>query len=230
MDTEAPLLRLLSWLSPSFPVGAFAYSHGIEAALDTGLVADAAGLGDWIDGIVRFGSGRVDAALLRAAWEGLAGPAPDRLAWAAEWGAAQRGTAETALESSAQGQAFLDTVVAVWPDDALGAWAADLAAQDLRPAYAVAVGAAAARAGVGLRPAVAAYLHALAANLVSAGLRLVPLGQTDGQRLIARLEPVVLGAADAALARDPEDLGAAALMVEWTSIAHETQYTRLFRS
>jgi urease accessory protein len=109
-------------------------------------------------------------------------------------------------------------------------WAADLARDGVEPAYAVAVGVVAARSGVPLRPTAAAYLHALAANLVSAAVRLVPLGQTDGQRALAALEPAILAATEAAPDRPLAAVGSAIPVVEWASMRHETQYTRLFRS
>jgi urease accessory protein len=143
---------------------------------------------------------------------------------------AHRGTAELALESRGQGEAFLATCRAAWGHPVLDAWAAALEADGRKPAYAVAVGVAASLARVPLAASLTAYLHAFAANLVSAGLRLIPLGQTDGQRCLAALEPVVREAVAAALDRDPDDFGACALAVDLLSIAHETQYTRLFRS
>lgn len=228
---EGPLLlRLMSWLSPAFPVGGYTYSHGIEYAVEEGLVRDAASLAQWIEGILGFGGGRIDADLFRDAWAAADGGDDAVLAGVAARADALRGSAETALESRSQGQAFLDTVKAVWPDPWLDAWAAALAGAGIRPAHAVAVAAAAARLGVPLREALAAYLQAFAANLVSAGVRLIPLGQTDGQRTVARLEAAVIAAADAALRRDREDWGGAAVMADLASMKHETQYTRLFRS
>ena len=224
------LLRLLTWLSPAFPVGGYTYSHGLEFAVEAGLLRDATGLVAWLSTILEHGAGRVDATLLVAAWRAAADGDAAALATVAEWAAALRGTAETALESAAQGRAFLDTVRKVWPDPWLEAWAADLAADDREPAYGVAVGVVAARAGVPLAPTVAAYLQALAAGLVSAAVRLVPLGQTDGQRALAALEPVILAAAEAALGRPLAAIGSATPMVEWCSMRHETQHTRLFRS
>jgi urease accessory protein len=141
-----------------------------------------------------------------------------------------RGTPELGLEARAQGEAFLATCRAAWPDLVLDAFAARLRSADRAPAYAVAVAVAAARAAIPLEATLTAFLHATAANLVSAGVRLIPLGQTDGQRATAALEPVVHRAAEAARARDPRDFGAAAFRVDLLSIAHETQYTRLFRS
>jgi urease accessory protein len=143
---------------------------------------------------------------------------------------AHRGTAETALESRAQGEAFLATCRAAWPHPVLDAWSEALVAEQRPPAYAVAVGVAAACAGVPLAAALTAYLHGVAANLVSAGLRLIPLGQTDGQRALQALEPVVADCVAAALTRPENDFGGCAFAAELASIDHETQYTRLFRS
>ena len=230
MIDGAILLRLTTWLSPSFPIGGYTYSHGIEYAVEAGLIKDAGSLAEWIEGLLAFGAGRLDADLFRAAWSAVDADDGPALADVVEWADALRGSAEMALESRSQGQAFLDTVRVVWPDPWLDVWAAELAEHGIRPAHAVAVAAAAGRLGAPLREALAVYLHAFAANLVSAGVRLIPLGQTDGQRVIARLEAVVIEAASAALSRPWEDLGGAAVMADWTSMKHETQYTRLFRS
>ncbi len=224
------LYRLMSWLAPGFPVGAYTFSHGIEFAVEEGLVSDAESLAEWIEGIIRFGGGRLDADLLRAAWQAVEEKDDGLLAWAVERADAQRATMETALESRAQGGAFMDTVVAAWPGLGMERFRGLLDEMKRPPAYAVVVGVAAAGAGVPLAAAVSAYLHAVAANLVSAAVRLVPLGQTDGQKVMAALQAVVAGAVGATLERPPEDLGGAAPMVEWTSLKHESQYTRLFRS
>jgi urease accessory protein len=271
--TDSGLYRLLAWLSPSFPVGAFSYSHGIEAAVEAGRVHDRASLEGWVAAILRHGTGRIDAELFRDAWRALAllplrereGPAqregegfsraaPARspshcsamgpsfsrkgrgsvdlapIMLIAARAEAYRGTAETALESRAQGEAFLATCRAAWPHPVLDAWSEALVAEQLPPAYAVAVGVAAACAGVPLAAALTAYLHGVAANLVSAGLRLIPLGQTDGQRALQALEPVVADCVAAALTRPENDFGGCAFAAELASIDHETQYTRLFRS
>jgi urease accessory protein len=230
MPEPAALYRLLAWLSPSFPVGAFSYSHGVEAAVEAGRVRDAATLAGWIGAIVRHGAGRIDADLFREAHRAAAADDVAALVDAAVRADIHRGTAETALESRAQGAAFLATCRAAWPDRFLDEWAAALAASERPPAYAVAVAAAAARAGVALPAALTAFLHAVAANLVSAGVRLIPLGQTDGQRVLRALEPAVHDSVAACLARDPCDFGGCAFAVDLSSIEHETQYTRLFRS
>lgn len=225
--TPIALLRLMAWLSPSFPVGAFSYSHGLEYAVEAGLVHDLATTTDWLTHLILHGSGRVDADLFLAAHRAGSAAELDRVVELAQ---ARRGTQELALESAAQGSAFLIAMAGAWPDPYWDQWRARLKEMECTPAHAVAVAVAASRAGIAEAPALAAFLHAFAANLVSAAVRLVPLGQTDGQRAMAALEAVVLAAMEAALVRRPEDWGAAVPMLDWCSMTHETQYTRLFRS
>jgi urease accessory protein len=224
------LLRLLAWLSPSFPTGAFSYSHGLEWAVEAGLVRDRDTLVAWVRSLLEHGAARVDAALFAAAHRAVEGGDAAAFDRAAERAAVTRGTRELALESAAQGAAFLATVRAAWPDPGVEAWSARIAEAGREPAHCVAVALAAACAGIPLAPALAGFLHAFVANLVSAGVRLVPLGQTDGQRALAALEGAALDAARAATRLPPEDLGARAPVADWTSLRHETQYTRLFRS
>jgi urease accessory protein len=228
--TEPGLFRLMAWLSPGFPVGGYTYSHGLEFAVEADLVSDAPTLTDWVASVITHGAGRLDGQLFAIAWQAVTDGDDNRLAWAVERADAMRGTSEMALESVAQGEAFFKTVREAWPDPRLERWADELAVLDRRPPYAVAVAVAAGAYGIPLRPALTAYLHAFAANLVSAGLRLLPIGQTAGQRALAKLAAIVEAAVEAAIVRDVEDLGAATAVVDWASMRHETQYTRLFRS
>ena len=226
MGTEgAALYRLLTWLSPAYPVGAYTYSHGLETAVEDGAVRDRVTLVEYIRSVLLAGAGRVDGALLVAAWRAAGDDAA--LDGVAELAAAWRGSAELALESMAQGTAFTGVTQSAWPEARFAAFAAR---HPRRLAHPVAFGAAAAFHGLPLRPSLAGWLAAFAANLVSAGVRLVPLGQTDGQIATATLHPVVETAADAALAADLDMLGTAAPMLDLFSMRHETQYTRLFRS
>ncbi len=224
------LLRLMTWLSPSFPVGAFSYSHGLEYAVDQGLVHDAGTLTVWIQSILQHGNGRADAIFLRIAYEAIAINARGDLTWVIERAAVMRGTAETSLETVQQGRAFMDAVGAVWPHPKLKRVVALAEELDRPVTYPVAVAAASASADIPLRPCLAAFLHAMAASFVSAGVRLIPLGQTDGLRVIAALEQDIMRAVDDAMAAQRQDLGTATPMVDWASMCHETQYTRLFRS
>lgn len=220
------LLRLLTWASPAFPTGAFSYSHGIEFAVEEGLVKNAAQLQDWVGWIVRHGALHADAVLLAHAYRAAEAGRHSELDEIAALAAAMRGTAETALESMQQGAAFFDTAQAVWPAKRMAAF---LKRNGAKPALPVAVALTCADV-IPLPETLGAYVHAGAANLVSAGVRLIPLGQTDGQRSIAALEAPVAGAVERALATSLDDLATAAPMVDWTSMRHETQYTRLFRS
>jgi urease accessory protein len=225
--TEAAVLyRLLAWLSPSYPVGAYSYSHGLEWAVEAGLVRDRAGLVAWLATLIRHGGGWLDAVLL--AHGHAAVTARDDTAWCElrRLTHARVGTAELALETRAQGEAFAAASLASWPgaDGRLER----LLAGEPPPTYPLAV--ACACHGVPLALALPAYLQAFAANLVSAAVRLVPLGQTDGQRAVAALEPVVAEVASLAPACPLDELGTSTLMVEIGSMRHETQHTRLFRS
>jgi urease accessory protein len=214
MATITELLKLQTWLSPAFPVGAFSYSHGLEWAVETALVTDRATLVDWIEGLLAHGTGRIDAMLFAAAWRAQ-GAALDEVAALA---AAFRGTRELALETAQQGEAFAKSVGTGW------------GAPPPAAAYPVAVGAASRAHGLALETALPLFVQAFAANLVSAGVRLVPLGQSDGLRALAALEAAVREAAQDAMTAPLDDLGAAAPMLDWCSMRHETQYTRLFRS
>jgi urease accessory protein len=227
MTTEAALYRLMTWLTPSYPLGAFSYSHGLEYAIEAGLVRDGDGLIEWIATVLEAGAGLSDGALLAAAWSAARARDEVALDELTALAAAWRGTAETALESAAQGAAFLATTRGAWPHPLL-----DVLALRHRGALAlaVAVGAAGAVHDVPLPALLVAYLHAFAANLVSAGVRLIPLGQSQGQRVIAALEPVIASVARLIQTTPFDEIGTAAPLVDWCSMRHETQYTRLFRS
>lgn len=228
MTTEAALYRLLAWLSPAYPVGAYTYSHGLEWAVEAGLLRDRAGLVAWLSTVLRSGGGWQDAVLLTHAYHAVSDG--DEVAWRELRAMAQAWapTAELALETRAQGEAFATASLACWPDPA--GRLAGLLDDGPGLTYPLAVGAVAAAHGVPLTLALPAYLQAFAANLVSAALRAVPLGQTDGQKALAALEPVVAEVAASAADCPLDELGTATLMVDLCSMRHETQYTRLFRS
>lgn len=223
-----PLYRLLAWLSPAYPVGAFSYSHGVETAVEEGLVRDRVSLVAWLDSVLRHGTGTVDGALFAAGWRAASAgdwPAFDAVA---ERAAAWRGTAEMALESRQQGGSFLSITRTAWPHAALDEAHRRLGGELALP---VAVALAASVHGIALEQALAGYLHAFTANLISAALRAVPLGQTDGQIALAALEAAVHDATRTAIAVESlDEVGTATPLLDWCSLRHETQYTRLFRS
>lgn len=215
--TEAQY-RLMTWMSPAYPVGAFSYSHGIEFAVEAGLTTDRATLCDWIEDCLRHGAGRSDAIIAAHAWRAEDGATRAELA---ELAAALQPSRERLLESEAQGAAFQLVTDAVWPAEGM----------DAKPLpYPVAVGAAARAHDVPLGDMLQAYLWAFAANLVSAGVRLVPLGQTDGQRIQAALMPIILDVAQDAATASLGDIGGCAFRVDIAAMRHETQHVRLFRS
>jgi urease accessory protein len=228
--SDGQLYRLLTWFSPGFPIGAFSYSHGLETAAASGAVHDRETLQRWIAAILAKGAGRMDADTLRDAHRAASEQNLEALATANRRGLAFRATSEMTLETTAQGGAFIATCRAVWPDPVLERWAAMLDAAGEGVCHAAAVGAATALADVPLGFAMTAYLQAMAANLVSAGLRLGIVGQTDGQRIVATLEHVIGTAVASAMTRDHDAFGGAAFAVDLASMAHETQYSRLFRS
>jgi urease accessory protein len=235
-ESDAPvqpgLLELLAWFSPAMPTGAFSYSHGLEWAVEAALVQDAPGLHGYVEAVLRHGSGRVDALFLGAAYRASSagefeGSSLEEVIACA---AAMRGTRELALESAAQGRALLITLQRAWPAPELDRLDALCRRLEVEPRHACVAGVAAAAHRVPLRAATLAFLHAFAANLISAGIRLIPLGQTDGQRLIAGIAPAIREVADEALSGSLDELGTATPLVDWCSMRHETQYTRLFRS
>lgn len=226
----AALYRLLAWLSPSFPTGAFSYSHGLEAAAASGAVQDRATLETWIAAIVARGSGRMDADILRDAYRAALAGDDSAIDAANRRGHAYRATAELALEASQQGEAFLNAWQGAWVGAPEGEEGVENGAHRGDGVSLPAVFGATAATGIALEDALLGYLQAFAGNLVSAGLRLGIIGQTDGQRILAALQPVVTAAAEAALARDPTDFGGATFALDLASMAHETQYSRLFRS
>src|SRR5436305_7721678 len=227
MTDEAALYRLMAWLSPAYPVGAFSYSSGIEWSVESGDITDAASFGHWLGVIIESGSAFCDAALFAHAHRAAAASDTHALRAVAELAAAFAPSKERHLETTAQGRAFIEATRAVWPcvalDRLVETWQGPLA-------YPVAVGVAAAGHDIPVEPALSAYLHAVTANLISAGVRLIPLGQTEGQRLLAALEPVVAATVARALATPLDQIGGASFRADIASMRHETQYTRLFRS
>ena len=226
-DQASALYRLMAWLSPAYPVGAFSYSSGIEWAVESGDIKDAETLRRWLEVILQQGGGFCDAVFFVHTHLAVARDDDKAVRAVAELAAAFAPSKERHLETTAQGRAFIEATGAAWPCAALDRLAA---IWDGAIAYPVAVAVAAAGHGIAVDAALNAYLHAVTANLISAGVRLIPLGQTDGQRLLAAFEPVVAATAVRALATPLDQAGGAAFRADIASMRHETQYTRLFRS
>lgn len=214
------LLRLMAWLSPSFPVGGFSYSHGLERAVHGGLITDRKDLAGWLETLVEVGSGWNDAVLFAESWRrGRDGGDLDEVAALAE---ALAGSRERHMETMLQGAAFLQAASA-WSSQALQRLPADCP-------YCVAVGAVAGSGGIDLSQALSAFLQAFFSNLLQAAIRLGVVGQVDAVALLAGFEPLALATASRAAASSLDDLGGAAFMSDIAAMGHETQYSRLFRS
>jgi urease accessory protein len=211
--TETGLLTLVQWLSPAFPVGSFAYSHGLEWAIAAGEVVSADAARDWIATILAEGAGRTDAILLAAALD--PGSDPVALGALAEALAASR---ERWIETMEQGRALALTVSA-------------LTGRDIPPLpYPVALGLAARGLGVAPEQVAALYLQAFATTLTLAAVRFVPLGQTEGQRILAELQPLVRRIAAEAVRAGIDDIGSGAIRGDLAAMRHETMDVRIFRT
>jgi urease accessory protein len=214
------LLRLMAWLSPAFPVGGFAYSHGLERAAHDGLVANGESLAGWLETLVEMGSAWNDAVLFTEAWRrAREGGDLDEVAALAE---ALAGSQERHTETMLQGAAFLKAAAA-WPNPVLGRLPAECA-------YSVAVGAVAGGNGIALQDALSAFLQAFFSNLVQASIRLGVVGQSGATALLAGFEPLALSTAARAARSTLDDLGGCAFISDIMAMKHETQYSRLFRS
>jgi urease accessory protein len=224
---EEALYRLMTWLSPAYPVGAFAYSSGIEWAVEAGDIADAQSLQHWLETTLRAGAGMNDGIFFAHAHRAVTQGDEAALVALAELAAAFVPTRERQQETATLGRAFMEVTQAAWPCAALARlqelWAGPLA-------YPIAVGTACAGHALPLAPALHAFLTAVCANWTSAAVRLIPLGHTDGQRVIRALEPAVAATAQRAMSAQLDDLGSATFRADLASMRHETQYTRLFRS
>jgi len=228
---SSQVYRMLTWLSPSFPIGSFSYSHGLENAIENGFIKDRESLQNWLTGILKYGTGRCEASLFCLAFSAIAAPICD---WPLErvllYTSAFHATAELRLESTAQGKAFLDILVKIHPSDVLCKMHQLFIELKCKPALAVAVALACASEQFPLELSLTGYLQSFTNQLVSAGTRLIPLGQTDSQHLMMAMMPVIQNVVKKAIEQPIEDTGSAIAMLELASMQHEKQYTRLFRS
>lgn len=223
----AALYRLMTWLSPAFPVGAFSYSSGIEWAVEAGDVTDAATLQGWLSALLSDGAGFCDGVFLAHAHRAVTAADDAGLRDIAELAAAFVPSRERQLETTAQGRAFIEIARSAWTCEGLGRL---IALCDGAIVYPVAVGIVSAAHRIPLAATLHGFLHAVTSNWISAGARLIPLGQTDSQRVLAALEPVVVLTGARAMRATCDDLGSATFRADIASMRHETQYTRLFRS
>lgn len=221
------LLPLFAWLSPAFPVGAYAYSHALEWAVEAGDVATPAQLLSWLEDVFAHGFARTDAILLAHAHAATCAADGPALREVNELAVALAPSAELRLETCQQGRSFLDAVSAAWLAPRLAEYTPLLVPET---AYAVVLGLAGAAHGMALAPVLEAFLLGLAQNLVSAAVRLAPIGQTAGTKVVAALAPRARALAAEVPLLTLDDIGSATFRADLGSFRHETQYTRLFRS
>lgn len=214
MATATEILTLTQWFSPAFPVGAFAYSHGLEWAIDAGDVTNTEQSKAWISDVLRHGAGWNDSLFLGAAYRAGSTDVDEIDAMSRAFSA----SAERLKETRLQGEAFCDIIAKVWAADLKGL------------TYPVAVGRAARLQGLPLELATQFYLQAFMANLAAVTMRLVPLGQTEGQRMIREMTPLCSQVAAQASCAALDDLGSSAFLSDIASMKHETQYSRIFRT
>lgn len=220
MSPDAPLsadaaqvLLLLNWMSPTFPIGSFAYSHGTEQAIADGRLKTQLQVTEWISDLLERGSGWNDAVLFSLCWS-------EEIAPLNETALGLSGSAERYLETTQLGRAFA-IAAAVWSGAAKPAAAV---------AYPIAAGVACKDFGLPRELALIAFLQGFSAALVSVAVRLVPLGQTHGLAVLRALSPVIASVARRALSATPDDLGSATFHSDIAAMQHETLEPRIFRT
>jgi urease accessory protein len=226
--TEATdALRLMAWLSPGYPVGAYAYSHGLEWAVEAGDIGDESSLTAWLSDVCGHGALRNDLILAAGAHRAAGAADDEALVALNDLACALAPSRELYLETTQQGRSFFDATLGAWPSPTLTRMATRLPGP---VAYSVGVGLAAGAHRMPLPPVLAAYGLAFLQNLVSAALRAAPVGQTAGTRVVAALAPRIAALAAEACDADLDALGSATFRLDLGSFRHETQYSRIFRS
>lgn len=210
---QGDLLKLTQWLSPGFPVSAYAYSHGLETEIAAGRVRDATDLRNWVDAVLAAGAGRSDAILMLAARRGA--QSAEALADLAR---ALAGSRERLEETQAQGAALARTLAGLGIGDGVA-----------RP-YPVALGFAARELSVPDTTLAALYLQGFAGALVSAAVRFMPLGQAEGQRVLSDLHPVIERVAAGVVAAGLDEIGTAVFGADLAAMEHERLEVRIFRT
>lgn len=236
MNELSAIYQLMTWFSSSYPIGSFNFSHGIESAVECGLIKNSESLAEWVSGIIQFGTGRMDLIMFKLAYELFYTPNLissnfiKKLKHLVSLSNALKLSPELWQESIRQGDAALKALLNTCPSESLHFFNNYLKDANKSPVIALVFGIACAEQKIPLKWALTAYLHAFALNLVTAGIKLIPLGQTAGQSILAALKTVIQESVNLAIKAKISDIGSATPMVEWTSIQHENQYTRLFQS
>ncbi|MGH1576446.1 urease accessory protein UreF [Planktotalea sp.] len=215
MPTDSEILTLAQWFSPGFPIGSFAYSHGLEWAIECGDVSDATSARAWILTALEHGSGRNDCIFLSAAFNA---EKPENILEIDATCRAFAASRERMKESDLQGAAFCKVVSAIWKSEIEGL------------CYPIAVGRGARLQGLPLELTAQMYLHSMLSNLVAVAMRIVPLGQTEGQSIIHDLTPKMALIAKSACTASLDDVASSAFLSDIAAMKHETQYSRIFRT
>ncbi|HEY9606863.1 MAG TPA: urease accessory protein UreF [Allocoleopsis sp.] len=233
ISNDLALLRLLQLASPALPVGAYSYSDGLETLVEMGVVNDPQRLRQWLEQELYCGAIRLEAAVMRRAYQSTVESDFQALADWNAWVTATKETAELRSQSWQMGNSLIRLLLDLsHPEEAgYGTSIQDLAAAAGAPCnYAIAFGIAAAYWQIEPTTAILGYLYSWASNFISAGVRLIPLGQTVGQQLLLDLNAKITLAAQDVLALKDEQLSSCGWGLALASMAHATQYTRLFRS
>lgn len=219
------LLSLLQLASPALPVGAYSYSEGLEILVERGAIATTNDLQSWIENSLNSGAIRIEAAILTRIWQAQNQQNFPQLQYWNHWTSAAKETEELRQQSWQMGRALHRLLSEIQPS-----LLPSLTAIGTPSNYVVVFGIAAANWQIPLSETLLGYLQSWATNLIAAGIKLIPLGQTAGQKLILDLQPSFIQASQEILSLTDDDLSSCNWGLTLASMAHETQYTRLFRS
>ena len=210
--TDSKLVTVMQWLSPAFPIGGFAYSHGLEWAINKGYVSNREELQKWISDLLEYGSLKNDAILIKLVLQGSDPKEINELAMAL------CPASERLSETQIQGGAFCKIMREVW----------SLEIDDLTLPIALAL--AAKNESIDQNLVVPAYLHSFCSNLISVAMRLIPIGQTDGQKTLRELSPLISDSVRAVAKSDKDDLGSACFLSDVSAMQHEYLQPRVFKT
>ena len=212
IPTDSKLITVMQWLSPAFPIGGFAYSHGLEWAINKGHVGNREQLQKWISDLLEYGSLKNDAILIKLVLQGSDPKEINELAMAL------CPASERLSETQLQGGAFCKIMREVW----------SLEIDDLTLPIALAL--AAKNESIDQNLVVPAYLHSFCSNLISVAIRLVPIGQTDGQKTLRELSPLILDSVRSVAEVDIDDLGSKCFLSDVSAMQHEYLQSRVFKT
>ena len=219
------LLRLLQLVSPSLPVGAYSYSEGLETLTQSGMVKDLMSLEDWLTQELRYGTIRLELMVLLKAYTAVAESEAKTLRYWNDWLSALRETEEMREQSWQMGRSLTRLLLSLQPELQKMVLSCGESCN-----FAIAFAIAVHHWQIDPYTAVLGYLHSWITNLVNAGIRLIPLGQTQGQHLLLNLYPQMEKTVDAILQQKEDDFGNCGWGLAIASMNHETLYSRLFRS